>query len=256
MPTKINLLLKSQPSGVVFLSSWLVNQGYSLDLQKRYKKGKWLQSIGTGAMIRAGDEVGYEGAVYALQQQLGLSAHPAGRTAMSLLGKAHYLELAQSKVILFGQAKETLPSWCRNRDWGVKLDYHSSSFLPAGLGITDVELKTFSIKVSSAARALMECLYLAPLNQDLIECFELMEGMNNLQPILVQQLLEQCTSVKVKRLFLYMAEKANHDWVRYLNMETIDQGRGKRSLVDNGVYVPKYQITVPKELAHYGNENL
>jgi hypothetical protein len=34
------------------------------------------------------------------------------------------------------------------------------------------------------------------------------------KPQFVQSLLEQCRSVKVKRLFLYLAEKAGHDWVK------------------------------------------
>ncbi|HMC86330.1 MAG TPA: AbiEi antitoxin N-terminal domain-containing protein [Chitinophagaceae bacterium] len=99
--TKINQLLQEQPLGVVLLSSWLAKQGYSIDLQKHYRKTKWLQSIGKGAHIRADDKVGYEGAVYALQKQSELTIHPGGRTALSLLGKAHYLKLGSGKVVLF-----------------------------------------------------------------------------------------------------------------------------------------------------------
>ncbi|WP_417659262.1 type IV toxin-antitoxin system AbiEi family antitoxin domain-containing protein [Pseudidiomarina sp.] len=52
----------------------------------------------------------------------------------------------------------------------------------------------------------------------------------------------------MKRLFLYLAEKANHDWVQYLDLSSVNLGSGKRAIVANGVYIPKYQITVPKEL--------
>jgi hypothetical protein len=97
---------------------------------------------------------------------------------------------------------------------------------------------------------MLECLFLSPKHQELIECYELMEGLNNLRPNLVQNLLEGCTSVKVKRLFLYLAEKANHSWVKYLNMDKIDLGSGKRSIVKNGTYNSKYRISVPKELAN------
>ncbi len=248
--TKINQLLSTQPSGIVYLSSWLVKQGYSLDLQKRYRNSNWLTSIGTGAMIRSGDDVGYEGAIYALQEQAGMFVHPAGKTALSLLGKAHYLELSTKKITVFGGKNEKLPTWCLKHDWGVTLDYYSSSFLPASIGLVDVELKTFSIKVSSAARAMLECLFLVPKNQELIECYQLMEGLNNLRPNLVQNLLESCTSIKVKRLFFYLAEKTNHSWVKHLNIEKIDLGSGKRSIVKNGVYDSKFKITVPAELAN------
>lgn len=247
---KINSLLKVQPSGIVYLTSWLTQNGFSNQLLDKYKNSNWLTSVGTGAMIRSGDNVGYEGAIYALQQQAGLFVHPAGKTALSLLGKAHYLELSPKKAVVFGGKDEKLPTWCKTHDWGIQLDYYSSSFLPADIGLVEVELKTFSIQVSSAARAILECLFLAPKNQELVECYQLMEGLNNLRPNLVQNLLETCTSIKVKRLFLFLAEKANHSWVKHLNIEKIDLGSGKRSIVKNGVYNPKYKITVPSELAN------
>lgn len=246
--TKINRLLTSQPYGIVLQSEWLSRNGYSSDLQKSYRKGQWLKSIGTGAMIRVGDNVGYEGAIYALQKQTHSTVHPGGKTALSLLGKAHYLELNVKKVILFGTTGEKLPMWFKEHDWGVAVDYYSTSFLPPGLGTTEAEFKNFSIGISGAARALMECLYLAPEKQDLAECYELMEGLNNLVPDQVQALLENCRSVKVTRLFLYLAEKAGHQWFQYLNPEKFHLGRGKRSIVKGGVYVNKYQITVPEEL--------
>lgn len=250
--SKINHLLSSQPQGIVFLSSWMVKNGYSHDLQQRYKKNNWLKSIGTGAFIRTNDKVGYEGAIYSLQEQNGFSIHPGGRTALSLLGKAHYLELATNKVVLFGGRGEKLPAWFKKHDWGVKVDYHETSFLPPALGLTQLELNNFSIKVSGAARAMMECLHLAPQKQELVECFELMEGLNNLAPKQVQALLENCQSVKVKRLFLYMAEKADHTWFRYLELKNVDLGKGKRGIVKNGVLIDKYGITVPKELEKHG----
>lgn len=250
--SKINRLLNSQPPGVVLLSSWMVERGYSYDLQQRYKRSNWLKSVGTGAFIRNNDKVGYEGAIYALQIQSGLTVHPGGRTALSLLGKVHYLELSVNRVVLFGGSGEKLPTWFKKHDWGVKVDYHETSLLPPNLGLTEVELSNFSIKVSGAARAIMECLHLAPQKQELMECFELMEGLNNLAPKQVQTLLENCQSVKVKRLFLYMAEKANHGWLKHLDLENVDLGKGKRSIVKNGVLVDKYGITVPKGLEEHG----
>jgi hypothetical protein len=114
--------------------------------------------------------------------------------------------------------------------------------------LNEFPLAGFSIKVSSPARAIMECLYLAPEKFDLVECYELMENLNDLRPTLVQELLEACTSIKVNRLFLFMAEKLNHSWYKHLNLSKVNLGKGKRSLVKDGVYISKYQITVPKKL--------
>ena len=249
---KINKLLKEWPKGAVFLTSWLTTNGYSNQLLNRYKKSNWLESVGVGALKQSGDPVTVEGALYALQHQADSTIHLGGKTALAMLGKSHYLELASKKMILFGEAKEKLPSWMLNYSWKVNLEYFSSSFLPANIGLVEKEIKNFSINISGAARAILECLYLAPKKQDLIECYELMEGLTNLRPNSVQQLLEACSSVKVKRLFLYMAEKAQHTWLNYLDRQKIDLGKGNRSLVKNGIYVPTYKITLPEKLVSYG----
>ncbi len=247
--SKLNNLLNSYPSGVVLLSSWLRQRGYSLDLLRRYRDSDWLKSIGNGAMVKKGDEVTYEGAIYALQKQLGLSVHPGGKTALSILGKSHYLEFKKSKVTIFGNGSERLPKWFTDYDWSVKINYYNSSFLPLDVDFQEVEVKSFKIKVSGPTRALMECLYLSPKKQELFECYELMEGLNNLLPNKVQVLLEKCSSIKVKRLFMYMAEKAGHQWVKYIDLNKVDMGQGNRSIIENGVYISDYRITVPKELA-------
>ncbi len=246
--SKINQLLSSQPIGTIMQAFWLKDQGYSLELQKRYKKSRWLEAIGNGALKRVNDNVSYEGAIYALQKQSKLTIHPGGRTALSLLGLGHFIDFTATNVILFGVKNENLPTWFKKYDWGTKINYNKTAFLPAEKFLQEKEFKNFSIKISNAPRAIMECLYLVPGKQDLMECFHFMESMNNVRPGVVQELLESCESIKVKRLFLYLADKVNHDWFKKLEIDKIDLGKGKRSVVMNGIYDSKYKITVPKEL--------
>lgn len=254
--TKINIMLRENPSGTVLLASWLTSQGYNLNLQKHYKKSGWLESAGTGALKRKGDKVDYLGGLYALQKQLHLSVHVAGRTALSLLGRAHYVDLAAGRTVLMGAPKETLPLWFKKKDWETKINYYSTSFLPADTGLSDLPHNSFSVKISSPARAILECLYLAPKHQEFFECYELMEGMNDLRPKSVQDLLENCSSVKVKRLFLYLAEKLEHPWLDFVDLSNVDLGSGTRNLVKNGVYIGKYKITVPKEFERNGQPKI
>jgi hypothetical protein len=63
----------------------------------------------------------------------------------------------------------------------------------------------------------------------------------------VQGLLEACRSVKVKRLFLWAAESAGHDWFSRLAPDRIDLGKGKRSIYRGGRFDAKYRITVPRQ---------
>jgi hypothetical protein len=48
-----------------------------------------------------------------------------------------------------------------------------------------------------------------------------------------------------------MAEKTGYQWYRAIDQSRIDFGTSKLQLVKGGVYVPKYRITIPKELADY-----
>lgn len=247
--SKINKLLQNLPQGTILVSSWLRDQGYSLELQKKYRKSKWLESIGQGAMKRTGESVRLEGAIYALQNQLNLSVHIGGKSALGLLGKAHFLEFDKKEVTLFGQGKELLPKWFLNFPWDEKLNYHSSNFLPKEGNMVDLQVKNYSIRISGPIRAMMECLYLAPENQSLIECNEFMESLNNLAPKTVERMLVECNSIKVKRLFLFLAEKAGHAWYKHIDLGKIDLGSGTRSLVAGGTFIKKYKIIVPSELS-------
>ncbi len=47
-----------------------------------------------------------------------------------------------------------------------------------------------------------------------------------------------------------MAEKLNHPWYKHINLSKVDLGKGKRSLVKDGLYVSKYKITIPKTLTN------
>jgi hypothetical protein len=247
-PTKINKLLQQTPSGVVLASSWLSEQGYSPELIRNYKKSKWLRAFGNGAVVRYHDEIDYLGAVHTMQNQLGMTVHPAAKTALSLLGRAHFLEMHPQQVYLFAYEKEVLPAWFKKQSWEPKIAFHTSSFLPPRVGMTAISHKSFSIEIAAPARAMLECLYLSPDKISLLECHQIMEGLTDLVPAQLQALLENCTSIKVKRLFLYIADKSNHSWLKYINKNTIDLGKGKRSFAKQGKYISQYQITVPKEL--------
>lgn len=244
--TKINKLLSTIPPGVVILISWLQEQGYSRDLINRYKRSGWFRSIGNGALVRSDDEVDIYGALFALQQQGNRQIHIGGRSALSLLGQSQYIEMNPQYLVLFG-SKKYLPCWFKKYEWGIKTNYHFTTFLSPNLGITSISHKGFSVHISNGIRGLMECLFLAPDHQEISECYEIMENLNNVRPEKVQELLQNCSSIKVKRLFLSLAENIGHEWFHYIDTSKIDLGKGKRSFVKGGIFDKKYLITVPQE---------
>ena len=52
--------------------------------------------------------------------------------------------------------------------------------------------------------------------------------------------------VKVKRLFMHMAERQGHAWLEKVDLGRVNLGKGKRMIIPHGAFDPKYQITVPK----------
>jgi glycine/D-amino acid oxidase-like deaminating enzyme len=56
------------------------------------------------------------------------------------------------------------------------------------------------------------------------------------------------SSVKVKRLFFFFADRHQHAWLERLDRDAIDLGEGKRMLVKGGKLNKPYQITVPENL--------
>ena len=245
---KLKKLLTAHLPGTVYVAPWLEQQGISRALQQRYRSSGWLESAGTGAFQRPGEHVTWQGGLYALQAQSGLAVHAGALTALALRGFAHYVRLGAETVFLFSPPKTTLPAWFRNRDWGQKIHHCKTSVLPTGLALADYQAGAFSIKISAPERAILECLHLSPDTVDLVECYQVMEGLTTLRPKLLQPLLEQCGSIKAKRLFLYMAEKAGQDWLQDLDISKFDLGAGDRAVTKGGVYVSRYGLTLPEEL--------
>jgi len=122
-----------------------------------------------------------------------------------------------------------------------------TNLFPAELreGFTEYQEKDFSVRISAPERAMLEMLHLVPQKVGFDEALLVMGNLVTLRPEVVQGLLEACRSVKVKRLFLFMAENQEHAWLSKVDLSKVDLGKGKRMIVSNGRYDPKYRITVP-----------
>ncbi|MCL5028278.1 MAG: type IV toxin-antitoxin system AbiEi family antitoxin [Bacteroidetes bacterium] len=249
--SKINQLINSWPKGSVKLSLELTKKGYPPDLIKIYVQSGWLEPIGYGVYKLASDSVEWYGGIYALQMQKGSNIHPGGKTALILKGYSHYLSNSINRVDLFGNKAGLLPKWFKDNDWGTQITYMQTKMFDYSNVKYYVSIlhKDFELFISSPELAAMEMLSLIPKGQSFDDAAKIMEGLTTLRPQLIQNLLEECNSIKVRRLFLFIAEKHDHEWLKELNLEKIDLGSGKRVIVENGVLDKKYQITIPREYA-------
>ncbi len=99
--------------------------------------------------------------------------------------------------------------------------------------------------IDGKEQAFMECLLLVPSQYDYMDLYYIMEQLTSLRPEVAQRLLEEGNNLRVKRMFLYMAEKAGYYWYEMLNVDKIDLGTSKLQLTNNGTYINQYKITVP-----------
>lgn len=256
---KLKTLLMSWPEGAVLTTSWLNGQGYSNQLLRKYKLSGWIESLGTGAVIRAGTTASLDGAMYALQQQLGLRVHYGGKTSLAILGRLHYLQIGGgASISVFCSRTDKLPSWFLNNIWDQELNVCTKKlFHDDAIGLVSHSTGTFTISISAQERAMMELLHIAQTDDDLYECYELMEGFRTLRSKTVQSLLENCTSIKVKRLFLFFAEQAGHAWMAGVDKTRIGLGTGKRVFTQGEhVYVSRYLMSVPTTLSADNASNI
>lgn len=247
---KLNQLLQGAQDGKLYFSAWLKANGYSDQLVKQYRTSGWLTMLSKGVMYRTGSKITTWGALSCYNEQLGKTFHVAAHSALEMLGFNHYVPMGKPTLMVHHEKEERVPLWMSE----VKFDSDIKPFTTQILTNqhTQIHIKNdFPLLISSAEQAFLECLLLVPQQYNLMDLYYIMEQLTTLRADVVQSLLEGCTSNKVKRLFLYMAEKANHYWYEDLDTTKIDLGTGKYQLAEGGVYLPKYKITIPEELYSY-----
>lgn len=250
--TKLNQLISQWPRGTVYTQRYLTELGYDTNLMRRYQDSHWVRSIGRGAYALSRDEIDWFGGVYALQKQLDLPVHPGGRTALALAGLSHYIRWHENRIDLFAKVHSHMPSWFINYEWNTKINLYFTSFLTYNLpeSYRDFKHRDFIIRISSPERAVLEMLNNVPRKTNFDEAGKISENLISLRPDIMQNLLQQCTSIKVKRLLLYFADYYELPWFSEINPEKISLGSGKRSVVKDGHLDSKYLITVPNNYNH------
>ena len=273
---KLNRLQRLLPEGLVVDAGWLTNKGYSSDLQRRYRKSGWLDRPARGVYRRPGGKLLWQHVVISLQCLLDVPVVVGGRTALELHGFSHYVPLRGIREVhLYGD--RPLPGWIGKLEIDAQFAFHNARRLfreePIARGLGSVSWspkdQTFTsadpihgatltrvswgqwdwpLTLSTPERAILELLDEVPERETLHQADMLMEGLRTLSPSRLQRLLEDCNNVKVKRLFLWFAERHQFRWLAKIKPERIDLGKGKRMLVRGGKLDPKYLITVPEEL--------
>ena len=280
----LNQLHRLLPEGLLADAAWFTAAGYPSSLRSRYLASGWLQPVTRGVFRRPLHRPGlqdttaplrWQHVVISLQLVLEHPVAVGGRTALELNGLAHYASSTGPREIhLYGD--EPAPGWLGKLPVDASFVFHNARKLfraePISDGLESLKSSMASdersdfvtihgsltwmafgdgnwpIVLSTQERAMLELLDELPDRETFHQVDVLMEGLVSLSPKRMSHLLRECRSVKVKRLFLWFAERHGHAWVERLDLEGVDLGSGKRMLFRGGKLDPKYRITVPGEL--------
>lgn len=273
---KLNYLEKTLPDGLLVDAAWMEQHGYSTSLRSQYVKGGWLVQPVRGTFKRPRGVLTWEKAVISLQTLMERPLIVGGRTALELQGFGHYLSPNGPRVVhLHGRAPP--PNWLAKLPLNVCFVFHRSQTLfksePVTKGLTsfawDIEanrgqhaeafaggaVRAFQtdaewpLTISTTERAFLEMLNELPGRETFHNVDMIAEGLRTLSPKRLQKLLEDCRSIKVRRLFFWFAERHGHRWLNRIDRERVPLGSGKRELVKGGRLDAKYLITVPEDLS-------
>ena len=249
------LLEELVPEGFIVSRKWLKQEtdlsNHAID---NLVKSEQLKLLWKGLYTRGSIPPNWKSAVYTLQHILETDFIIGGLSALELKGFSHYLPYSKKATIhLYGNDK--LPVWVNEIVKNVLFVKHTRTGLFAEMDENQSEKYSTSIpwkdhtaelKISTPERACLEMLDLVPGTISFEHADQLIQGMTTLSPRALQALLENCSSIKVKRLFLWFAKRHNYVWFTKLNLEKIELGSGNRVIEKGGELDKDYLITVPK----------
>lgn len=258
-PNRRKLLEELIPEGIIVTRKWLKQEtGLSNHALDNLVKSEQLKLLWKGIYTRGAIHPNWQSVIYTLQQSVETDFIIGGISALELKGFSQYI--AHSKrvnVHLYGNDK--LPAWTKEIVKNDVLVKHTRTSLFAVMDKSLSEKFTTTVawkegmeelRISTPERACLEMLDQVPDSISFEHADQLIQGMTTLSPRALQILLEMCTNVKVKRLFLWFAKRHNYIWFTKLNLEKIDLGSGKRVIEKRGELDKTYLITVPKNLEY------
>lgn len=255
LPIK-NSLESLLPLEQVATRPWLEKQGFSRHSLDNFLKSGQILALTAGVYARPELPVTWQGLVASLPRLESQPIHVGGLTALQLQGFAQYLNVGASEQVVLASSG-ACPAWLeraftvlsRRLIWlgGRRLWNHGWPSKPAVRQLPWQD-RGMVLSVAVPEQAFLELLSSAPDHVSLEHAEELLQGLTQLSPARLESLLGECKSIKVKRLFFWLADRQSHAWRKRLDPKMFDLGSGNRVLVKGGRLDPVYHITVPQEL--------
>ena len=280
---KLNSLELLLEGGLLVDTHLLRDKGYSTSLVSHYvstgrieqvTRGVYRRKLGQAEWQQEIGKLTWQQAVVSLQTVLLREPlYVGGLSALELQGFAHFVQQGPATVHLYGPKPP--PSWLHKLPHEAKFKYHNDRTLfgnePIHHGLTSQTRKDdrnkgfikvdadhhfrssagprgWPLTLSTPERAVLELLDEIPDDESFHHVDKIFEGLSTLVPRRVDKLLKDCTSIKVKRLFLFFATKHQHAWAKQLKPQDYELGAGNRVIAKGGRLDKQLKITVPSDL--------
>ncbi|CAX61042.1 type IV toxin-antitoxin system AbiEi family antitoxin domain-containing protein [Erwinia billingiae] len=256
----LNLIARQQlknllPVGMVATKSWLLAQGINLHFLDNAVKSRTLLPLTPGVYAREEKPQHWKGVVASLQRMRDEPVCVGAFSALEIEGLVHYQARGSTPHIHLFSASP-LPAWLHKIDIDAKFEWRGVQRLwPSSVTENPKYFREDSWReslptlcYSGPEKAFLELLADVPKSISVEHADQLMQGLTTLSPRKLDLLLQASSSIKVKRLFLWLANRHQHAWLKYLDPERYELGTGKREIAKGGRLDKTWQITVPREM--------
>ncbi len=252
--SKLNQALSNWNKGELHSLQWLSKFGVSPRAANKYFASGSLKKIAPGIFARPNDQITWQGIVSVLQNDLSMPVHIAGKSALELHGEGHYIPLGDPIINVISRNKAQVPSWALSGAFHGELKVKQSSMISSEPELVRYDRDGIKIYISSREQAILELIDSLDLSETFETAENYMQGLLTLRPDKVQYLLEHCKSIKVKRVFLFLAKHLELPFLKKIDLEKIQLGSGKRVVTKNGRLDNNFNITVPTTYFEESND--
>ncbi len=189
----------------------LTSVGVYPALAYRYVQSGWLERLGRGVFMFAGDQLQRDPSLSVLARRIpGL--HIGGKTALAWRGLSHNVAFRET-LCLWGPRNVRLPPWfaerfaCRYTSRGL-----FDATLESGFALSSLPESPGGVAVSEPERGLLELLSEVGLRQEIEEARSIMEMTSSLRPEIMIEILRGCRQTKTLRLCIQWSKELGLPW--------------------------------------------
>ena len=213
-PKRANIIRHLQtgfPRGRPLDSGDLASVGVYPELAYRYVQSGWLERLGRGLFMFAGDQLQQEGSLEFLGQRVS-GFHVGGKTALAWRGLRHHVPFSET-LSLWGPKNTRLPGWFQERfpSRYTTRELFGPDLKPA-FATSSLPESPHGVAVSEPERGLLEMLSEVGVQQEIEEARNIMELASSLRMETLRPLLQACRQVKTIRLCVTWAKELGLPW--------------------------------------------